>query len=92
MRLLKKCLTDGLDRVHLSHRCNVHGARLMDYGYLQFGSGNGPVVTLRVSVRMRPPFNWFALYEGKWRKVHVNLSRTWIVYRGEKITINIEGV
>jgi hypothetical protein len=64
-----------------------------DYGYLQHGHGtNGPFRTERVIVKHQAPYIWHARYEGKWRKVHVQVSRTFIVYRGERITIQIDGV
>lgn len=64
-----------------------------DYGFLQHGQGTkGPFRTERVSLKHVPPDNWFARFEGRWRKVRMSTSRLWIVYRGEKITIQIEGV
>lgn len=64
-----------------------------DYGYLHHGAGtNGPFMTEKVLVKLERPDNWFARYEGKWRKVHMNLSKCWIVYCGNKIVIQIEGV
>jgi hypothetical protein len=35
---------------------------------------------------------WLAYYEGRWRRVHMQVNRTYIVYLGLKITIYIEGV
>ena len=64
----------------------------MEYGYLQHGSGNGPFRTERVRVKHEMPDIWSAWFEGRWYKVHANLSKTWIVYRGERITIQIAGV
>lgn len=69
----------------------------MEYGYLQHGNGTqGPFLTEVVPVKMSESWptygTWYARFANKWRKVHVNLGRTWIVYQGEKITIKIEGV
>jgi hypothetical protein len=67
-----------------------------DFGYLHHGKGTaGPFRTERVSVRLRGyPYTgqWCAFFEGKWRAVRVQVNRTFIVYRGEKIAIQIEGV
>ena len=64
-----------------------------DYGYLQHGAGTaGPFRTERVVIKHAAPDNWFARFEGRWRKVHVSVSKLWIVYLGEKIDIRIEGV
>lgn len=65
---------------------------MKDLGYLQHGTGRGPFRTEAVPVRMEHPFDWFAWFEGRWRKVHVQVRRTYIVYHGERITIQIEGV
>lgn len=65
----------------------------LDIGYLHHGKGtNGPFRTESVSVKMESPFDWFARFEGRWRKVHIQLNRTFIVYNGSKIDIQIEGV
>lgn len=64
-----------------------------DFGYLQHGEGTeGPFRTERVAVRNEGADNWKALFEGKWRKVHIQVRRTYIVYQGERITIRIDGV
>lgn len=64
-----------------------------DYGYLQHGKGtNGPFRTERVTLRHCGADNWAARFEGAWRKVHIQVNRLYIVYRGEKITIQIEGL
>lgn len=67
----------------------------MDKGYLQHGSAPGPFRTESVNVRPAgwPHVGvWEARYEGKWRRVHVQVKRTFIVYSGERITIQIDGV
>lgn len=64
-----------------------------DYGYLHHGQGtNGPFRTERVLVKHLHGFEWQARFEGRWRKVHIQVKRTFIVYRGERITIQIDGV
>lgn len=65
---------------------------LQDIGYLQFGSAPGPFYTVSVHLKHKGADNWFALFESRWRKVHIQVRRTYIVYLGERITINIEGV
>lgn len=63
-----------------------------DVGYLQYGTPPGPFRTESVRLKHEAPDNWFARFEGKWRKVHVQVNRTYIVYRGERITIQVDGV
>jgi hypothetical protein len=63
------------------------------HGYLQHGAGTaGPFRTERVTVRNEFGDRWLARFEGVWRRVHIQVRRTYIVYRGERITIQIEGV
>lgn len=63
-----------------------------DIGYLQHGIAPGPFCTESVILKSKAPGNWFARYEGRWRMVHIHINRLFIVYRGERITIQIEGV
>lgn len=67
-----------------------------DFGFLQHGAGtSGPFRTERVTIKPREwPHvgQWQARFEGRWRAVRVQVNRLFIVYRGEKITIQIEGV
>lgn len=66
---------------------------MSDHGYLQHGAGTaGPFLTEQVPVKNEYADRWLALYEGKWRRVHIQVRRLYIVYRGEKIKIVIEGV
>lgn len=69
---------------------------MSDFGYLQHGKGKGPFRTEKVPVKLsgwRPNGQcWLALFESRWRVVHVQVKRTFIVYQGERITITIEGV
>jgi hypothetical protein len=66
---------------------------MSDYGYLQHGKGTaGPFRTERVSVKHTAPDIWHARFEGRWRKVHAQVNRLYVVYRGERITIQIQGV
>lgn len=52
--------------------------------------------TQRVPVKMSVSWpnhgTWYALFKSRWRKVHLQVKRTFIVYQGERITIQIEGV
>ena len=59
----------------------------MDKGLLV--SGN---LACEVLVKNEYGSKWLALFEGKWRKVHIQLKRTYIVFYGQKINIQIEGV
>lgn len=64
-----------------------------DYGYLQHGTGTrGPFCTERVAIKHEYADRWLVRFEGRWRRVHIQLRRLYIVYRGERITIQIEGV
>jgi hypothetical protein len=66
-----------------------------DYGYLQHGMVGTPMRTERVRIKPeegKPGDCWLAFYEGRWRKVHVQVNGLYIVYRGHRITIKIEGV
>lgn len=66
-----------------------------DYGYLQHGKAPGPFRTERVAVKPAGyprAGQWMASFEGRWRLVHVQVNRTFIVYMGERITIQIDGV
>jgi hypothetical protein len=66
---------------------------IKDYGYLHHGEGtNGPFRTERVVIRHEYADRYLAHFEGKWRRVHIQEDRTYIMYQGEKITIQIEGV
>jgi hypothetical protein len=69
---------------------------MANYGYLQHGAGtSGPFRTERVSIKPADwprTGEWLARFEGKWRLVHVKVRRLFIVYRGERVTIQIEGV
>lgn len=65
------------------------------FGYLQHGKTGEPMHTEQVYVKPDGWPNadkWLAHYEGKWRRVHVQMNRTYVIYKGEKITINIDGV
>ncbi len=64
-----------------------------EYGYLQHGTGtDGPFRTERVRIKNEHSDRWLAFFECRWRRVRIQVNRTFIVYRGEPITILIEGV
>lgn len=65
---------------------------MTDYGYLQHGTAPGPFRTERVKVRHEYADRWSVWFEGRWRRVHIQLNRTWIVFKGQRITVQIEGV
>ena len=66
---------------------------MLDIGYLHHGHGTeGPFLTHSVKVKNEYGSKWLAWFEGKWRRVHIQLKRTYIVFNGQKITIQIEGV
>lgn len=62
-------------------------------GYLQHGAGTqGPFRTESVRIHNEHGDRWLAYFEGRWRRVHIQINRLYIVYNGEKINIQIEGV
>ncbi len=62
-------------------------------GYLKWGEGtSGPFLTESVKVRHLYADNYEAWYEGRYRKVHIQVKRLYVVIRGKKITIIIDGV
>lgn len=69
---------------------------MMETGYLQHGKGtNGPFRTEQVNVKQDVWPNadkWLAFFEGKWRRVFVQVNQTFIRFNGEKIVIQIDGV
>lgn len=64
-----------------------------EFGYLQHGAGTaGPFRTERVPVKHEAPDRYFVRFEGRWRAVRVQMRRLSIAYRGERITVIIDGV
>jgi hypothetical protein len=64
-----------------------------DYGYLHHGQGTiGPFRTERVRIRHEFADRWSVKFEGRWRRVHIQVNRTYIIFQGERITVQIEGV
>lgn len=62
-------------------------------GHLHHGeSTGGPFRTESVRVRHIHADVWYARFEERWRKVHIQVNRTYIVYQGSRITIQIDGV
>ena len=64
----------------------------LDHGYLQFGTAPGPFLTVRVPVKHEHADRYLARYEGRWRRIHIQVRRLYIVYRGEIITIQVKGL
>lgn len=63
------------------------------YGYLQHkASPVGPYRTERVKVKHEGADRCLAHFEGRWRRVFIQVNRTFIRYQGEAITIQIDGV
>lgn len=66
---------------------------MSDYGYIQRGAGTaGPFCTERVPVKHEYADRYLALFDGRWRRVHIQVGRLYIVYRGMKFSIVIEGL
>jgi hypothetical protein len=65
---------------------------MMDRGYWHHkASPVGPFRTESVRVKHEYADRWLAFFEGRWRRVHVQVNRLFIIYQGEKITLQIEG-
>lgn len=64
----------------------------MELGYLQHGTSPGPFRTEAVRLHHEYGDRWQAFFEGRWRRVHIQVGRTYITWRGEKITIQIDGL
>ena len=69
----------------------------VDFGYLHHvairkDGTRDSFCTELVQVKHLFADNWQAYFEGKWRKVYIQVNRTFIKFKGEKITIEIEGV
>lgn len=61
-------------------------------GYLQHKAGpKGPYRTERVEVRHGYLDHYLVFFEGRWRRVYIQVDRLFIRYRGERITVQIEG-
>ncbi len=64
-----------------------------EVGYLHFGQGTiGPYQTIEVPIRGYPPGQWEVRFEGRWRRVHCNISKTWVIYLGQRVPVQIWGV
>lgn len=61
------------------------------YGYLQHGTAPDPVRTERVPVMHDYADRYRAWYDGNWRRVYVQVGRTYIRYHKRTITILIAG-
>ena len=61
-------------------------------GYLQHGTQPGPFRTERVPVRHEYADRYLVWFEGRWRRVHITMKRCYIVFQGQQITVQIEGV
>ena len=66
---------------------------MTDYGYLQHNQGGtNSFRTEKVTIKNEYGDRWLAWFEGKWRRVHIQMKRCYIVFQGERVTIQIEGV
>lgn len=64
----------------------------METGYLQHGQAGQAMRTESVCVRHTMPDLYHAHFEGRWRKVHVQVNNLFIMYLGKRIPIVIDGV
>ena len=60
--------------------------------YLRHGRGAGPFGMESVPVKHLGADRYQVMFEGRWRKVHVQVHRLYIVYQGETIDVQIDGV
>jgi hypothetical protein len=63
-----------------------------DFGYLQHGKAGEPMRTEKVDIKNEYGDRWLAWYVDRWRRVYIQVNRLYIIYQGNKITIQIEGV
>lgn len=63
-------------------------------GYLHHGAGTqGPFCTEKVQVKTEDNGNtWKCRFEKRWRSVRFQGNDTFIIFQGERIQIQIEGV
>lgn len=47
---------------------------------------------VKIPVKNEHSDRWLAFFEGKWRRVNILVSKTYINYRGYKLTIKIDGL
>lgn len=59
--------------------------------YLHFGSGKGLFLTISAPYKHLYVDRYCVLYDGKWYRVQVQVKRLFIVVRGEKVTVQLEG-
>ena len=64
----------------------------METGYLQHGSGSGPFRTEAVTVKHEYLDHYLVYFEGRWRRLHLAVNDHYIVYRGERIKCQVEGI
>lgn len=86
----KEYLIRWIGRSELQNHINAQD--LKEFGYLQHGTATGPLRTEIVAIKNEHGDRWLAFFEGKWRRVHVQVNRTYITFGSKKITIQIEGV
>lgn len=97
---MKECRTGGhpLDQAteaacgELCFSCSTGEPRTELFGYLQHGTAPGPFRTERVRVNHEYADRYLVRYEGRWRRVYVGIKRCYIMYAGERITIQIDGL
>ena len=65
---------------------------MTDKAYIQLGKGKGPFVTISAPIKHEGADKYKILFEGRWRKIHIQTNRLYVVYMGEKLTVNYEGI
>lgn len=50
-----------------------------------------PFLTVSVPVRHEYADRYLIRYDSKWRRVHIQVKRLYIVVNGERVTVQIEG-
>ena len=69
------------------------GQGALHQGYLQHGSGaSGPFRTELVTLRHEGADRYSVRFEGRWRKLHIQVKRLYIWYLGRKISVLFDGV
>lgn len=61
-------------------------------GYIHHGHGtNGPFCTESVKVKHEYGDRYLVWFEGRWRRVYIQVNRLYIIYQGNKLTVQIDG-
>ena len=61
-------------------------------GYLHFGTDRGPFLTIGVPTKHEGADRWLAFWEGRWRRIHIQVRRLYVIVNGERVTFTMDGL